>query len=252
MAPVLRKSLQTTVPQTSFGPFRLLDALPWLILAAALRVVAFGGGAVALPAIIVATLAVLQAFLATAQRSIEAAGGESGLGDLDTTEQFRLTRAILWRIVPLMIAAALALAATGFTSVAPHMLGGIDGMAFDQVTTLGKFWSAIVAALILLVLVGAGQNDGKVALLAAIREFARRRFWLGGAALVLGVAYLVLGLGQEVVRTAIWNFWQTSDASQFLKNLIYFVFIFSFAMLRLWMTLLILTVGLKQSYVSDG
>src|SRR5690242_1941249 len=120
MAPVLRKSLQTTVPQTSFGPFRLLDALPWLILAAALRVVAFGGGAVALPAIIVATLAVLQAFLATAQRSSEAAGGEGGLGDLDTTEQFRLTRPSLWRIVPLMIAAALALAATGFTSVAPH------------------------------------------------------------------------------------------------------------------------------------
>jgi hypothetical protein len=226
--------------------------LPWLILAAALRVVAFGGGAVALPAIIVANLAVLQAFLATAQRSIEAAGGESGLSDLDTTERFRLTRAILWRIVPLMIAAVLALAAAGFTSVAPHLLSGIDGMAFDQVTALGKFWSAIVAALILLVLVGAGQNGGEVALFAAMREFARRWFWLGGAVLVLGVAYLVLGLGQEMMRTAIWNFWQTSDASQFVKNLVYFVFIFSFAMLRLWMTLLILTTGLKQSYVGDG
>src|SRR5437868_6418613 len=144
MAPVLRKSLQNSVPQTSFGPFRLLHALPWLILAAALRVVAFGGGAVALPAIVVANLAVLQAFLATAQRSIEAASGESGLSDLDTTERFRLTRAILWRIVPLMIAAVLALAAAGFTSVAPHLLSGIDGMAFDQVTALGKLWSAIV------------------------------------------------------------------------------------------------------------
>src|SRR5262249_60096241 len=111
MTTALRKSLQNSVPQTSFGPFRLLHALPWLILAAALRVVAFGGGAVALPAIIVANLAVLQAFLATAQRSIEAAGGQSGLGDLDFTEQFRLTRTILWRIVQLMLAAALALAA---------------------------------------------------------------------------------------------------------------------------------------------
>ena len=42
-----------------------------------------------------------------------------------------------------------------------------------------------------------------------------------------------------------------SDAGQFIKNLIYFVFIFSFAMLRLWMTLLILTFGLKQSYIHD-
>ena len=37
--------------------------------------------------------------------------------------------------------------------------------------------------------------------------------------------------------------------SDFIKNLIYFVFIFSFAMLRLWVTLLILTYGLKLSYV---
>ena len=34
-----------------------------------------------------------------------------------------------------------------------------------------------------------------------------------------------------------------------MKNLIYFVFIFSFAMFRLWLTLLILTWGLKQSYI---
>jgi len=251
MTIALRKTLQTSVPQTSFGPFRLLHALPWLILAAAMRVVAFGGGSVALPAIIVANMAVLQAFLATAQRSIEAAGGQSQIGDLGFSEQFRLSRTILWRIVLLMIAAALALAASGFTAIAPHMLSGIDGMAFDQHTALGKFWSAAIAALILLILVASERNGGQVAFFAAIGEFARRWFWLGGAVLVLGIAYLGLGLGQELVRSAIWNFWQTSDASQLIKNLIYFVFIFSFAMLRLWMTLLILTCGLKQSYVHD-
>jgi hypothetical protein len=64
------------------------------------------------------------------------------------------------------------------------------------------------------------------------------------------VVYLGLGLGQGFVRSAIWNFWQVSSASQFIKNLIYFVFIFGFAMLRLWITLLILTYGLKQSYLS--
>jgi hypothetical protein len=84
----------------------------------------------------------------------------------------------------------------------------------------------------------------------AIGEFARRGLWIGGAAAVLGVVYLGLGLGQGFVRSAIWNFWQVSSASQFIKNLIYFVFIFGFAMLRLWITLLILTYGLKQSYLS--
>ena len=66
---------------------------------------------------------------------------------------------------------------------------------------------------------------------------------------MLGVVYLGLGLGQGWIRSAIWNFWQVSSSSDFIKNLIYFVFIFSFAMLRLWVTLLILTYGLKLSYV---
>jgi hypothetical protein len=73
---------------------------------------------------------------------------------------------------------------------------------------------------------------------------------MGAAVLVLGAVYFGLGFGQGVVRSAIWHFWQVSSASQFIKNLIYFVFIFGFAMLRLWITLLILTYGLKQSYLS--
>jgi hypothetical protein len=251
MSLALRKSLQTSVPQTQFGPFRLLHALPWLVLAAAMRVIAFGGGAVALPAIIVANLAVLQAFLATATRSIEAEGGQTGLGNLDFLEQFQLMRVVLWRIVGLMMGATVALVALGFDKFAATMLLGIDGMAFDQVTVTGKFWSAFIAAIILLILVGAERNRGRVGLFAALREFARRWCWLGGAVIVLGIAYLGLGLVQGSVRSVIWNFWQTSDAGQFIKNLIYFVFIFSFAMLRLWMTLLILTYGLKQSYIHD-
>jgi len=37
-----------------------------------------------------------------------------------------------------------------------------------------------------------------------------------------------------------------------IKNLIYFVFIFGFALLRLWVTLLVLIWGLKQSYLRAG
>jgi hypothetical protein len=251
MSIALRKTLQASVPQTQFGPFRLLQALPWLVMAAAMRVIAFGGGAVALPALIVADLAVLQAFLATATRSIEAEGGQTGLGNLDYLEQFHLMRIVLWRIAGLMVAVAMTLALAGFTRTAPVFLNGIDGMAFDQFTVLGKFWSAFIAAVVLLILVGAEQNRGRVALFAAMREFARRWYWLGGAVVVLGIAYLGLGLVQGFVRSAIWNFWQVSEASQFIKNLIYFVFIFGFAMLRLWMTLLVLTLGLKQSYIHD-
>ena len=71
-----------TRPNTSFGPFRFLEALPWLVLAAAMRVLAYGGGPVALPAIIVANISVLLAFVLVAQRSIELADGQTGLGAL--------------------------------------------------------------------------------------------------------------------------------------------------------------------------
>ena len=91
MTTALRKQvLKPSLPQVTFGPFRFLEALPWLVMAAAMRVIAFGGGAVALPAIIVAAIAVLHAFLVVAQRSIELDDGQTGLGDLDFSEQFRL------------------------------------------------------------------------------------------------------------------------------------------------------------------
>jgi hypothetical protein len=129
------------------------------------------------------------------------------------------------------------------------MMDGLDGMAFDQWTDPGKFWSAAIAALVLLMIVNAERNRGRVSLFRAAGEFARRGLWIGTAVLVLGVVYLGLGLCQGWIRSAIWNFWQVSSSSDFIKNLIYFVFIFSFAMLRLWVTLLILTYGLKLSYV---
>jgi hypothetical protein len=251
MPVALRKkfALQSSRPQSSFGPFRLLHALPWLILAAAMRVIAWGGGTMALPALIIADISILLAFFATAQRSIEASGGQSSLGELTPVEQIRLALAILWRIALVMIAAAVGALTAGFDEFAPHLMAGLDGMAFDQFTQLGRFWSAFIAALVLLIIIHAERNNGEIALFAAIGEFARRVAFLGVAAIMLGLVNIVLGFGQELVRKAIWAFWQTSSASQFMKNLIYFVFIFSFATLRLWITLTVLTIGLKQSYI---
>jgi hypothetical protein len=249
MTDLLRSRRQTAVPQTSFGPLRLLPALPWLILAAAMRVIAFTGGPAALPAQIVAATAVLVAFLVTAQRCIETSGGATGLGELSLTEQLKLSLSVLWRIGLLLIAASLALTFTPYAKLGPHLMSGLDGIAFDQFTDLGRFWSGVIAVLVLLMVVGAERKDGRVAFFPAVAEFARRGLWLGTAVLVLGVVAILLSFGQEFVRGIIWTFWQTSSASQFIKNLVYFVFIFSFAMLRLWITLSIVSFGLKMSYL---
>ena len=253
MTIALRRQLQQhTFPNVSFGPFRFFEAMPWLVLAASMRVIAFNSPLIAIPATVFASIAVLHAFLVVTQRSIELAQGQTGLGALDFTEQSRLTRAILWRIGLLMLAASIAVLAAGYTSVAPHMMNGLDGMAFDQFTDIGKFWSAAVAALTLVMIVGAERNDGRVSFREAAAEFARRGLWLGAAVIALGITYLGLGLGQGLILNALWHFYQTSAAQPLIKNLIFFVFIFSFALLRLRVTLLVLTWGLKQSYLRAG
>jgi hypothetical protein len=253
MTIALRRQLQQhTFPNVSFGPFRFLEAMPWLVLAASMRVIAFGSPLIAIPAIVLASVAVLHAFLVVAQRSIELAHGQTSLGALDFTEQSRLTRAILWRIGLLMLATSIAVLAAGYKSVASHMMSGLDGMAFDQFTDIGKFWSAAIAALTLLMIVGAERNDGRVNFREAAVEFARRILWLGAAVIVLGIIYLGLGLGQGLIRNALRHFYQTAPYSQLIKNLIFFMFILGFAMLRLWVTLLVLTWGLKQSYLRAG
>src|SRR5262245_43946328 len=253
MTIALRRQLQQhTLPNVSFGPFRFFEAMPWLVLAASMRVIAFNSPFIAIPAMVFASIAVLHAFLVVTQRSIELAEGQTCLGGLDFTEQSRLTRAILWRIGLLMLAASLCVGALGNHSLALHMMSGLDGMAFDQATNIGKFWSAAVAALTLLMVVGAERNRGKVEFWQAAAEFARRSLWLVPAVIILGIIHLGLGLGQGLIRNALWQFYQTSTAHPLIKNLIFFVFIFSFATLRLWVTLLVLTWALKQSYVRAG
>jgi hypothetical protein len=146
MTIALRRQLQQhAFPNVSFGPFRFFEAMPWLVLAASMRVIAFNNPLIAIPAIVLASVAVLHAFLVVTQRSIELAQGQTSLGALDFTEQSRLTRAILWRIGLLMLVASIAVLAAGYQSRAPHMMAGLDGMAFDQFTDIGKFWSAAIA-----------------------------------------------------------------------------------------------------------
>lgn len=253
MTVALRQQLQQrTFPKISFGPFRFMEAMPWLVLAASIRVIGFNNRFIAIPALVLASIAVLHAFLVVAQRSIELAQGQTSLGALTFSEQSRLTRAILWRIGLLMIAVTVAVSIAGYTDLSPNFMLGLDGMAFDLGTGAGKFWSAAVAALVLLMVVGADQNRGRVSFWKAAEEFARRSLWLGAAVLVLGVIFLGLGSAQGLGRNAIWQFYQTSPLHPLIKNLIYFVFIFGFATLRLWVALLVLTFGLKQTYLRSG
>ncbi|MDB5620894.1 hypothetical protein [Tardiphaga sp.] len=235
-------------PDIEFGPFRFLEALPWLVLAATMRVLAFSTPGLAIIFIAFATIAVLNAFIVVTQRSIELTGGHSGLGDLSTSESFRLSLTILKWTASLMVLAMLGALALG-GKAAPLMLLGIDGMAFAQPTIPAMLWSAVIATLILLMIVEAGRRAGRTSLSAIGPELLRHGVWLLAGIAALTASYVALGTLQDIVRDILVEFWRNSPLNQLFKNLIMFVYIFSFAMLRLWMTLLVLTFALKQSYI---
>lgn len=171
------------------------------------------------------------------------------MGALEIQEQLSLSKAILWRVVALMIAATALFSPAFSEPAAIYFMLGLDGMAFDQFTATGKAWSAIVATLVLLMIVNVETRAGKVLFFEAVTEFGRRWLWLGAAILFLFATYLVLGFVQGLVRDVLMAFWQTSTSPQLLKKLVLFTFIFGFATIRLWITVLILTYGLKQSYI---
>ncbi len=67
---------------------------------------------------------------------------------------------------------------------------------------------------------------------------------------IVAVTAADIGLSaiQGVVRSAVYVFWHSTAAPQLGRTLVYFIFIFGFAAVRLWVTLAILTFGLRESY----
>src|SRR6201999_1699287 len=109
---------------------------------------------------------------------------------------------------------------------------------FDQFSNLGMVWSAVLAAIVLLMVVRAGDG-GDVTLTGALREFGARSLFLLPAVVLLALILALLSAIQAEVRGLVALFVQGA-APQQIKNLVYFFFVFGFAALRLWVTLAVL------------
>ncbi len=235
------------LPTVSYGPFRLLEAVPWLMLATAMRMVGWRGGVAGQLAAICADLSVFLAFLLAARRMIEFADGKTGLGRLDFAAQLGLAFTVLVPILLLMLVASIVVAATGAVWTGLNLLLGFDCIAFDQYTPFGMTWSAFLAALTLLMVLEA-ERSGKVSLFARLKELGLRVLCMGPAIVAVATFHVLLSGVQGGVRLALVGFWHTSAAPLVLKNLLYFFFVFGFASLRLWVTLAILVFALRESY----
>lgn len=234
-------------PNVSFGPFRLLEAVPWLLVAATMRVIAFAGGLIALPAIMLANIALLLAFVIVTWRMVLATDGRSGLGLLGLSQQIGMARAVLPPIFGLLVAATAVAAVTGLTGRPGEFMLGFDGIAFDQASHAGRLWSALVAALVLLMVLQVDEAS-KPSLLRAIRRFGDHARWLILGVLLVAALAVLLHPIQGYVRGWVTQMWQHSALPVAIKSLLSMVFIFSFATVRLWLTVGILVFALRQSY----
>ncbi|MBX9825753.1 MAG: hypothetical protein K2Y27_12240 [Xanthobacteraceae bacterium] len=242
---------QQPAPRGAFRPALLLETVPWLMLAAALRIVIFKGGSVAFPAEVAANAAIFIAFLLCARRMIEMTDGTTQLGYLSLRDQLILAYRILHPVGLLIVGLYTGFALIGARTLAPSFYFGFDGIAFDQHSNLGRLWSAFVAAIMLLMVVRHEQGR-RPSMLRALREVAARwRYLLAGIA-VAALFQILLSPVQGLVRWWVYLFWTGTSVPEALKTAVYFTFIFGFATIRLCGTVAILIVALRESYRSSA
>ena len=231
----------------AFRPVLLLETVPWLMLAAALRVVVWHRGLAALPAEIGANAAIFIALLLCARRMIEFTQGTTQLGYLTLHEQLALASRVLRPVGLVIVGLYIGLAFIGARTLAPSFYFGFDGIAFDQYSNVGRLWSAVVATVILLMVLRYEQGQ-QPSLLGALRELATRWKSLLAGIVIAALFQILLSPVQGLVRWWVYLFWTGTEAPDVLKAAVYFTFIFGFATLRLWGMVAILIFALRESY----
>jgi hypothetical protein len=235
------------LPTVSYGPFRLMEAVPWLMLAAAMRVLTVKGELVWLFASICSDIAIFLAFMLAARRMIELTDGKTALGRLSFAQQLIMARTVLVPVILMVLVVSIAVVCMGARWTGLNLLLGFDGIAFDQGTTSGMVWSAFLAAVCLLLLLKA-ENTGKAKLFDALRELWQRSVCMVPAIITVSFADIGLSVIQGIVRTVVYAFWHSSTAPSFIRALVFFFFVFAFTSIRLWTTLAILVFALRESY----
>ncbi len=242
-----RSLSRISLPSVSYGPFRQIGAVPWLLLAALMRVVAFGGGLLALPAILIADVALLMAFVIVTWRMILMSRGQTDLGQLKLAQQLKMTRAVLVPVFVLLIVAAVAAGCSGLFEQPQEFMLGFDGIAFDQRTHFGRLWSALVAALVLMMVLQVDES-AKPSLFGALRQFGQRAGWLVPGVLLVAAISILLHPVQGWFRMLIRDVWFGEGMPTGIKALLFFSFVVIFATVRLWLTVAVLVFALRQSY----
>lgn len=235
-------------PGVSFGPFLILEALPWLLLATVTRGQArMMESGLGLLLLLLSGAALFFAFLIASQNMIRSAGGVTGLGRLPFSDQWKLAWSVVWRLLVFFLAAVVAarlLDMNKFSAAAAWL--GFDGIVFSWPNRWHPAWNALIATLVFLMVVERGMDRKPRAWAVAVQFFKRRRHLIP-AIVTITFFLLFMDLIQPLIGGLLQPIYDNLPAGP-ARNLVYVGFIFVFGYVRLLVTIMVLTLAIKASY----
>ncbi|MGB3897637.1 MAG: hypothetical protein WA973_03665 [Mesorhizobium sp.] len=251
-SPVAYRRLARPSWQTGFGPYLLVESMPWLFLAMTMRTIAVTQPTPVAWLLFIGTqFVLLVAFSIASGRMIAIAGGITMLRSLSMREQWLLSWAVVWRtFVVGMIANYIARRAGMNVNEAGQLVFGFDGVAFNRHFDVMLLWSPVVASLAFLMVVEKGMGR-RATLRGSLRSLLTRWRHMLAAVLIIIPCVFILNLLQRLVGPGVGRF-----VNGFLPDrlivfaVICFLFVFAFA--RLWLTVALLTYALRRPYREAG
>jgi hypothetical protein len=159
-----------TRERSGYFPFKLLETVPWLLLACAGRLLM--NHPLVILFLLLIQCVLLVAFVLAAHRAIEYFGGTTALGRMSLLAQWRLAKGILRRLLGLFLAAVLISLLLGMDkNEAPFFWLGFDALIHGRPGLHMLAWSAVVAVITYLMVVEKGLGR-KPTYFAVLRQFA--------------------------------------------------------------------------------
>jgi hypothetical protein len=231
-----------------FGPFMLVETIPWLLAATAIRGYSRQmGSGLALLVLVVAQFALFMAFLVACHRAIQLAGGATNLGRLSFSEQCALARGVLGRMLGLFFAVvviSLFIGVDKFHAAAFWL--GFDGIVFNYPSHVLVIWSPVVATIAFLMVIEKGAGR-KPKFASVLRHFVDRWRYLLAAIIAIVGFQIASNIVQAYAASIVQSLYDRPQP-YIVKNIMYLAFFLSLSYARLWATVTILTYALRASY----
>lgn len=239
----------------TFGPLRVSEAIPWLLMATATRVVghSIGTTLAEMLANLFTQCLVFMAFVAVTHTIITESGGKSQIDTISLLAKAKLMRNVVGKIVAFVFYAAivsiLLIMLLGIESksgvyIPANWLISFSGMAYPDGTLICRFYAAIVAVMLYLFVISAATSR-PVTWTELRSSFWDHRMTLFFAMILIASIMIFVNAAQLELYVFVYR---DILAGKVSDGLFYLFYQTSFAFLRLWVTLYILTGALKYSY----